>query len=323
MRLLLAVDTITTLDIVLKFIEGRSWPRGTEAGVLSVVEDETVPVETWRAEGYGVTAVRREMRRRGEQISAVVIERLRAIGIPAQVTIMRGDPAFLIPFAARKWSSDLVLIRANNRMSFRNWLLGSVAKSVVESAPCSVEVVRPETATQSSAARSNMRILLATDGSDASLAASQSIAEMELPKDTEVKVVSVIDSIKYSLEEIGFSSGKEAERAHQTIGKTVNILRSGPLKITAEVIAGRRVRQIVARARDWNADLIVVGTEERTGLKRLMSRGTAIAIANRAHCSVRVVRRNSVSHEQLTLGPIETEQDKSAVYGLGSPRKAA
>ena len=132
-----------------------------------------------------------------------------------------------------------------------------------------------------------------------------------------------IDSIKYSLEEIGFSSGKETERAHQTIGKTVNTLRSGPLKITAELIAGRRVRQIVARARDWNADLIVVGTEERTGLKRLMSRGTAIAIANRAHCSVRVVRRNSVSHKQLSLGPIETEQDKSAVYGSGSLRNAA
>src|SRR5688572_26388373 len=124
MKLLLAVDTIKTLDVVLNFIEARSWPKGTEAAVLSVVEDETVPVETWRAEGYTVAAIRREMRRRGEQISGLVTERLRAIGIKAEVTIMRGDPAFLIPFAARKWSSDLVLIRANNRVGFRNWLLG-------------------------------------------------------------------------------------------------------------------------------------------------------------------------------------------------------
>ena len=142
MKLLLAVDTIKTLNILLDFIEARSWPKGTEAGILSVLEDESVPVETWRSEGYGIVAVRREMQRRGEQISGLVVERLRAIGIPAQVTIMRGDPAFLIPFAARKWSSDLILIRANNRMKFRNWLLGSVAKSVVEYAPCSVEVVR-------------------------------------------------------------------------------------------------------------------------------------------------------------------------------------
>jgi len=307
MRLLLAVDTMKTLNILLDFIEARSWPKGTEAGILSVVEDETIPVETWRAEGYGIGAVRREMQRRGEQISGLAVERLRAIGIPAQVTIMRGDPAFLIPFAARKWSSDLILIRANNRMKFRNWLLGSVAKSVVEDAPCSVEVVRAE---QSNA---NMRILLATDGSDASLAATQAIAEMEFPADAEVKVVSVINPIKYSLEEIGFLRGKDSDRAHRAIGKAVNMLGSAPLNITAEVMAGRRVRKIVARARDWDADLIVVGAAEREGFKRLMSRGTAVGVANRAHCSVRVVRGKSISQgEQLP-----------AVYAEGSLRKVA
>jgi len=312
MRLLLAVDTLKTLDILLNFMEARSWPKGTEAGVLSVVEDETIPAETWRAEGYGVGTVRREMQRRGEQISGQIVERLRAIGIPAQVTIMRGDPAFLIPFAARKWSSDLILIRANNRTKFRNWLLGSVAKSVVEHAPCSVEVVRAE---QSNAMGRNMRILLPTDGSDASLAATQAIAEMQFPRDTEVKVMSVINPIKYSLEEIGLLSGKDSEHAHRVIGKAVNMLGSAPLKITAEVVAGRRVRQIVARARDWDADLIVVGTAEREGLKRLMSRGIAIEVANRAHCSVRVVRGNSVSNGE--------QQDREAVYGVGSLKKVA
>lgn len=295
MRLLIAVDTITTLDIVLNAMEARSWPTGTEAEVLSVVEDETIPAETWRTEGYGLGTVRHEMRRRGEQVSALAGKRLRAMGIQARVTIMRGDPAFLIPFAARKSSSDLILVRANNRMDFRSWLLGSVAKSVVESADCSVEVVRAP----SDGTRSGRRILLATDGSAASLAASEAVAEMQLPEDTEIKVVSVINSIRYSLEEIGVLRGKETERAHHAIGKTVNVLRSGPLHISGEVVAGSRARQILARARDWNADLIVVGDEERSGLTRLMSRGTAVAVANRAHCSVRVVRRNNVSQPRL------------------------
>jgi len=300
MRLLVAVDTITTLDIVLNYIEARSWPKGTEVGILSVVEDETIPPETWRTTGYGLSTIRHEMRRRGEQLSVLAVERLRRIGIPAQVTITRGDPAFLIPFAARKWSSDLILIRANNRMKFRNWLLGSVAKSVVESAHCSVEVVRTPTA---STAQNGMRILLATDGSDASLAASEEVAQVKWPEGAEARVVSVINPIKYSLEEIGFSHGKESEDAHHAIGKTVKVLVNTPLRITAEVVAGMRVRQIIARARDWHADLIVIGAEERTGFKRLMSRGTAVAVANRAHCSVRVVRRNNVSKdEQLPSG---------------------
>ena len=300
MRILLAVDTIKTLEIILKDIEARSWPKGTEADVLSVVEDETIPAETWRSEGYGVRAVRREMRRRGEQVSAIVIERLRAIGIPGKVTVMRGDPAFLIPFAARKWSSDLILIRANNRTDFRNWLLGSVAKSVVEYAPCSVEVVRAQTGTGS------MRILFATDDSDASLAASEAVAEMKWPENTEVKVVSVVNPIRYSLEEIGVLRGTATERAHHAIRKTLSVLGSGPLKFSAEVVAGRKVRQILAQARDWKADLIVVGTEERSGLKRVMSSGTAVAVANRAHCSVRVIRTNNASRdEQLHDSSVE------------------
>ena len=142
MRLLLAVDSITTLEILLDEMMARSWPNGTEARVLSIVEDGEVPLETWREEGYGVAAVRQEMRRRGEQITALAVDRLREIGIPAEVTVMRGNPEFLISFAARKWSADMILIRAHNRTDFRNWMLGSVAKSVVESAPCSVEVVR-------------------------------------------------------------------------------------------------------------------------------------------------------------------------------------
>jgi len=301
MRLLLAVDTITTLDLVLNAIEARSWPKGTEADVLSVVEDETIPAQTWRNEGYGLNAVRHEMNRRGEQVSALATGRLRALGIPAQVTVMRGDPAFLIPFAARQWASDLILIRANNRVDFRNWLLGSVAKSVVESADCSVEVVRAPTARESIAARSALRILLETDGSDAASTASQAVAEMKFPEDTEVKVVTVVNPISYSLEEIGLFRGKESERAHHAIRKAINALSSAPVKITAEMVAGTRIRQILARAKAWNADLIVVGDEARSGFKRVMSRGTAVAVANRAHCSVRVVRRNNASQKQQLL----------------------
>jgi formate-dependent phosphoribosylglycinamide formyltransferase (GAR transformylase) len=100
MRLLIAVDSIITLDILLTEIAARSWPRGTEAHVLSVVEDADVPAETWRAEGYGVAAMRHEMRRRGEQITAMAVARLGAIGIFSKIIMMRGNPGFLIPFTA-------------------------------------------------------------------------------------------------------------------------------------------------------------------------------------------------------------------------------
>ena len=122
MRLLIAVDSIITLDILLNEIAARSWPGGTEAHILSIVEDADVPGETWRAERYGVAAMRDEMRRRGEQITAMAVARLEAIGLFSKITMMRGNPGFLILLAARKWSPDLILIRAHNRSDFQNWM---------------------------------------------------------------------------------------------------------------------------------------------------------------------------------------------------------
>ena len=287
MRLLLAVDSITTLNILLDEVVVRSWPKATEARVLSVVEDEEVPLEMWPEAGYGVAAVRQEMRRREEQITALAIERLRSTGISTEVTIMRGNPKDSIPFASRKWATDLILVRAHNRADFRNWMLGSVAKSVVENAPCSVEVVRVGDETYSSR---NFRILLATDGSGAALTASQVVAHTNWPESTEVKVVSVVNPVTYSLEEIGVWRDKGTERAHRAIGEAVQALKHAPLKITAEVVADRIARGITDRARDWRADLIILGTHDRRGLKPLFFSGTSTAVAKRAHCSVRVVR---------------------------------
>lgn len=293
MKVLVATDSITTLDILLDELTARSWPSGTEVQVLSVVDDVDVPMKVWREESYGVSAVRRQMQRRGEQIIALAVERLRKIGLSSRVVIMRGDPAYLISFAARKWPADLIFIRAHNRNDFRNRLLGSVAKSVVESAPCSVEVVRKVNATSGAG---EFKVLLATDGSAASIAASSAVAEMNWPANTEVRLVSAVNPIIYSLEELGLSRGTGTDQAHRAIGSAVHALSGAPVKISAEVIAGRAARRIVQRAKQWGADLIVLGTNEGRGLSRLFFGSTSAAVANRAHCSVRVIRKDDISN---------------------------
>jgi len=303
MKVLVAVDSISTLNILIDEMSARSWPSGTEAQVLSVVDDGDVPLKVWRAEGYGVSAVRREMQRRGEQITALAVERLQKIGIPSRVVIMRGNPEFLISFAARKWPADLIILRAHNREDFRSRLLGSVAKSVIESAPCSVEIVR------SREKADGFRVLLATDGSVASIAASRAIAHISWRENTEVRVVSAVNPMIYSLEELGLVGGTGTDQAHRAIGNAVQVLSGAPVKISAEVIAGRAARQIVARAKHWGADLIVLGTNERRGLSRLFFGSTSADVANRAHCSVRIMR-----------GKENTAGSDSGLQGL---RKAA
>ena len=319
MRLLLAVDSITTLEILLNEITARSWPTGTEARVLSIVEDGEVPLETWREHGYGVAGVRQEMRRRGEQINVLAPNRLRAAGIQADVTVMRGNPDFLISSTAQKWSVDLIFIRAHNRIDFRNWMLGSVAKRVVDSAPCSVEIVRPNGEGNPFVINRPMRILLATDGSDVSLAASRAVAETIWPADSEMKVVSVVNPLMYSLEEIGFFRSKKTYRAHRAIGEMMDVLKGLPLKISGAVIAGRTARRIIDFAKNWHADLIILGTHQRRGLKRLVLGGTAAAVANGAHCSVRLIRGWAASRSESLPHPSSpsVQNDGKAYKTLG------
>lgn len=315
MKVLVAVDSITTLDILVDEMTARSWPAGTEAQVLSVVDDGDISLKVWREGGYGVSTVRGEMKRRGEQISTLAVERLREIGIEARVVIMRGDPAYLISFAARKWPADLILIRAHNRNDFRRRMLGSVAKSVVESAPCFVEVVR---AADPASADREFRVLLATDGSAASIAALRAVAETSWPQITEVKVVSAVNPMIYSLEELGLIRSKGTDAAHRAIGKAVHLLSRAPVRISAEVIAGRAARQIVERARQWDADLIVLGTNERQGLSRLLFGSTSAAVASGAHCSVRVIRGNDVTQTGSSVRRTET-----SLRARAESRKAA
>jgi nucleotide-binding universal stress UspA family protein len=276
--------------MLMSAVAARRWPRGTRARVLTVVEDETVPPEVWRESGYNVAAVRQEMMRREEQITALTVEPLRQLGIEAEVVNMRGDPRWLIVNEASAWPADLILIRAHNRTDFRSWMLGSVAKAVVRDAPCSVEVVRAVKDDLSVVGNGHMKILLATDGSEHSTVAARAVAERPWPEATEVRVMSMVNPLVYSIEEIGLLDGGGTDRAHRAIGDAAQILASAGVKTSAAVVAGRPDRRIAQEAKEWGANLIVVGTEDRRGLRRLFAGSVSERVASRAHCSVKVVR---------------------------------
>lgn len=188
-------------------------------------------------------------------------------------------------------------------------MLGSVAKSVVETALCSVEVIRASGKDHSIAGHSALRILLATDGS---MAAAQALAAENWPQNTEAKIVTVVDPVIYSLEEIGLCRDKATKRAHVAIGDSFRVLANSSLKITGEVIAGGVSRAIINRARTWRADLIVVGTRQRRGLKRLLFGSVSAAVASRAHCSVRIIRGQNILKNLVGSSRITTHRAAKA-----------
>ena len=69
MKLLIALDSASSTEVLVGAVGVRPWPAGTTVHVLSVVVDADVPLEVWREFRYGKDAVRREMENRGNQIT--------------------------------------------------------------------------------------------------------------------------------------------------------------------------------------------------------------------------------------------------------------
>jgi len=97
MKLLIAVDSAASAEVLVNAVGIRPWPEGTTAHVLSVVADIDVPEEVWREQGGGKVAVQREMETRGKQITPIA-KRLEEIAIRPEVVVARGDARHLIPF---------------------------------------------------------------------------------------------------------------------------------------------------------------------------------------------------------------------------------
>jgi len=143
-----------------------------------------------------------------------------------------------------------------------------------------------------------MKILLAIDGSPHSQAAVDEITRRPWPTGTSVRVVSVIRPYTppatevvmtgATIDDIRARQMQEAEQLTRHAGELV----TGPgLSVETVVREGDPRSAILDEAESWGADLIVVGSHGRTGLKRLVLGSVAQAIVAHAHCSVEVVRR--------------------------------
>jgi nucleotide-binding universal stress UspA family protein len=237
------------------------------------------------------------MHRRAEGMVEKAITELTAAGLRAESVIREGDPRIKIVDAATEWPADFIFVGSHIFRNITRWLLGSVSKEVLREAHCSVEIVR---ATQEDAERykqGGMKILLATDGSEFSKAAASSVAVRPWPENSEAKVVSCADPFGYTVEE-EYETIEELDRRKEVFmtreekaaREAMEIVSSAGLKTTAAVLGGYPKAAIVDEAKEWGADLVVVGSHGRRGIKRILLGSVSEAVALHAHCSVEVIR---------------------------------
>ena len=144
-----------------------------------------------------------------------------------------------------------------------------------------------------------MKILLAVDHSEYSEAAIKEVSTRPSPAKSTVRVFSVVEPLPPPAADLWYDARgnldlarKELrQRAVDFVERIAAKLRKKRLKVETAVKEGHPHLAIVDEARKWRADLIVLGSHGRTGLKRLLLGSVASSVLGHAPCSVEVVRR--------------------------------
>ena len=140
-----------------------------------------------------------------------------------------------------------------------------------------------------------MKVLLAVDDSKYSQAAIRSVLKKAHPQDTEVRVLHVLEPILEAQWSSHHVYGEMMAQRHQDAIEMVkhvaeSLKAVGFKTCSCAVENGIPKVVIIEDAKDWGADLIVVGSHGRTGLDRFLLGSVAEAVARHAACSVEIVR---------------------------------
>ena len=146
-----------------------------------------------------------------------------------------------------------------------------------------------------------MRILVLTDGSDFSRAAVKKCCQIIVePENTAIKIVSVfevIEPLDISIspefsQELEHSAHKKAQEfAEQDAAQIRECFPN--IDLTTQVSMGAPDQILIKTAKEWAADLIVIGSHGRGFWGRMLLGSITDSLVHYAPCSVLVVRKTN------------------------------
>jgi nucleotide-binding universal stress UspA family protein len=290
MNILLAIDSSVSSQVVVDEVVARPWPEDTRMCVLSVVEAARI---------LSIPALIQTATEAAQSITRNAADRLASHGIEASTSVIQGNVRKDIVEYAQEWGADFIIVGSHGHGTIERFFLGSVAKSVLRHAHCSVEIVR---AAASRVRKSNegMRILLATDGSDYSTAAARSIAARPWPDASEVRIISVAEIVVPAIEpwyiDVEIMDALREDRvndAREAVAAAEKVISGTGLDTSRITPEGMVRTRILDEVDEWGADLLVVGAHGRHAVERLLIGSVSEAVAIHAPCSVEVIRERA------------------------------
>lgn len=173
---------------------------------------------------------------------------------------------------------DLIAVGSRGRDALDRFLLGSVSTQVVHHAPCAVLIVKEPP-------RPIHRMVVAVDGSAASEKAVRFVLQDLLPRwqlrNTEIVLVHAMPLLKYP---------EVKEAGTRLFERYADRLTKAGFTVTQAPRLGRPAEEIIAVAKQKQADLIVMGAKGLGAVGRLVLGSVSTKVAQQSHCSVLVAR---------------------------------
>jgi nucleotide-binding universal stress UspA family protein len=148
-----------------------------------------------------------------------------------------------------------------------------------------------------------MRVLLAYDGSAGAAEAAALTQAIPWPNDTVLRVVSVIEPILMPISgpwDRGAVLSSELDAAvtasaDETLRGAVERLRASGRSVEGSVLRGRAASAIIDHARDFRADLVIVGSRGHGAIATLLLGSVSSEVVDHAQCPVLVARGETLS----------------------------
>jgi len=134
-----------------------------------------------------------------------------------------------------------------------------------------------------------MRILLAVDGSNSSDAVIQEATNRPWPTRSEFNVVTVLDPFFFTRAPGLLDEAKK--NALQGLKEQAKPLPDAGWVVSENIVLDNPRHALARVAKEWKADLIMLGSHGRGAVGRLLLGSTARAVLRHAECSVEIVRR--------------------------------
>jgi len=167
-----------------------------------------------------------------------------------------------------------------------------------------------------------MKVLIAIDQSECSLKAIEAVADRCWPDGTLFEVISVVEfapgqyGMAYDAQAVVAIQNQVEAYTKQFIDEKVQQLQDllGKERVTGKFFNGFVAETILEEAKNWNCDLIVVGSHGRKGISKFFLGSVAEKVVCNAHCSVEVVKdkqsltdhaekpKNSAKEKPLVVG---------------------